>query len=617
MDMDIDSENIILTKLHRPQITGKHIHRGSLLERLNRHLHQPLVLVSAPAGYGKSTLVSCWLEDCQVPSAWVSLDSHDNSPRIFLSYIVSAVRRLFPAACRETLSLLNLSDLPPVAMLSGRLINELDRIEEDFIMVLDDYHLIRDKSVHALITRILEHPSKGIQLVLIGRRDPPLPITMLRARGLMVEIRTEDLRFSLDETVNYLQQMTEGPVDHRLAAILEKKTEGWVTGLLFAALFLRHGKDIERIIADIPVENRYVMDYVTTEILSKQSLDFQNCLLKISILNRFCDTLCDAVCFTGIEAGACDMNGSKLLAKLVQANLFVIPLDHNLKWFRFHHLFRKLLKRQLQKRFSAKDIVKLYQQAIAWFNENGHTEDALSLAFESRDNEAAAKLVKQHRHDFMDRERWFHLDRWLSKFPADFIRDQPELLLSKAWIYLRHARYAQLFDLLGELGNNSAATNIRSGIDPVINAEVQVLEAFQSFIEGQAEIAEDLARKALEDLPASYHSIRGITYIILALALQMQDDLWRAQHIVYEVLQREDKLVPVDKTMLIAALCYTNWCSADLHSLKIDADALLKHGRKNSLPETIAVSRFFMESCIINAMTWTRLNIICNQSSRR
>ena len=259
---------ILRTKLHRPPIGGAHLHRGHLLDRLNQSRHRPLALVSAPAGYGKSTLVSCWLEACNVPSAWVSLDENDNDLRIFLSYFVSAIQSVFPVACAETRSLLRVDQLPPVSLMARGLINELDQIENAFILVLDDYHLIRDQSVHELIAELLHHPSPSMHLVLIARRDPPLQLTALRAKGQMVEIRTGDLRFTLEETSLFLQQMTGATVDDSVAAILEEKTEGWVTGLRLAALSMRHNKYVARNLAELPTENRYIMDYVVTEILS-------------------------------------------------------------------------------------------------------------------------------------------------------------------------------------------------------------------------------------------------------------------------------------------------------------------------------------------------------------
>ena len=593
MTDEIDSELILRTKLHRPPVSRDHLHRGHLLDRLNQHQHRPLALVSAPAGYGKSTLVSCWLEACDVPSAWVSLDKDDNDLGLFLSYLVSAIQRIFPATCGATLSMLKVAHLPPVSVLARSLINELDQIEKEFILALDDYHLIRDKSVHGLVAKLLEHPSAFMHLVLIGRRDPPLPLTALRAKGQMVEIRTQDLRFSLDETVTFFEQMTGAPIDNAAAAILEKKTEGWVTGLRLAALSLNHRKDIKGILTGLPVENRYVMDYVVTEILSHHPPAVQEYLLKISVLSRFCAPLCDAVCCSVADSGGSGLDGREFVELLENANLFVIPLDDEREWFRYHHLFQALLKRQLKQRLNAEEIVKLHQGASAWFAENGYIEEALSHAHESGDKEAAARLVKHHRHDMMNRQQWYQLNRWLQRFPPDFIQEHPDLLLARAWVVQRQARYSELFKIVDVLDQTVSISNKRSTDDSILWGEVQALKSFQYYATGRGDLSETAAREALNRLPTRYHGARGMALIMLSAALQMQGDPGQARRLVLEALQQEEGSVNFYKTMLLVSLCYINWIAADLNSLKQTAAQLMKHGHKYDLPESIAIGRFF------------------------
>ena len=584
---------ILRTKLHRPPIDEAHLHRKHLLDRLNRGHHQPLTLVSAPAGYGKSTLVSCWLESCDVHFAWVSLDENDNDLRIFLSYFVSAIQRIFPVACAEALSMLKTDLLPPVSALARCLINELDQIEKGFILVLDDYHFIRDQSVHKLIAELLHHPSPSMHLVLIARRDPPLPLTALRARSQIVEMRTRDLRFTLEETKIYLQQMTKRSVDSATAAILEEKTEGWVTGLRLAVLSLRENKDFKRVLTGLPVDNRYVMDYVVTEIISRHPPAFQTWMLKTAVLNRFCAPLCDAVCLSDADSGESCLNGREFLELLESANLFVIRLDDEQTWFRYHQLFQTLLKRQLKQRLNADRIVNLHQRASAWLGENGYIEEALSHADESGDKEAAARLVKNHRHDMMNREQWYQLNRWLKRFPPGFIQKHPDLLLTKAWTYQRQARYSELFSILDGLEPAESISNKRSIADSILWGEVQVLKSFQYYATARGELSANAARDALNRLPARYHSVRGAALLFLSVALQMQGDPGQSRRVVLEALQQEAASIPVNKTSLLVALCYTSWIAADLNSLKQTADQLLKHGQKYDLPETIAVGRFF------------------------
>lgn len=300
------------------------------MERLNQRQYRSLTLVSAPAGYGKSTLVSCWIESCVVPGAWVSLDESDNDLRLFLTYMVSAIENISPDVCTETRSILKVDPLPPVAIIARSLINELDRIENPFILALDDYHLIRKRRIHKLIAELLHHPSPVMHLVLITRRDPPLPLTALRAKGQVIEMRTRDLRFTLEETSLFLQQMTDATVDDSVAAILEEKTEGWVTGLRLAALSMRLNKEIIRKLAELPTENRYVMDYVVTEILAHYPPAVQTRMMRTSVLGRFCAPLCEAVCRSATDADDGGPKGRKFL-ELLFYNFLGITRPVNMK----------------------------------------------------------------------------------------------------------------------------------------------------------------------------------------------------------------------------------------------------------------------------------------------
>ncbi|MFH1981351.1 MAG: LuxR C-terminal-related transcriptional regulator [Pseudomonadota bacterium] len=586
-------EPIIRTKLHRPPVASDHVHRGELLNRLARQQHRPLTLVSAPAGYGKSTLVSCWLTACDDPSTWVSLDEHDSDLRGFLSYLIAAIQSVLPGACGEIMPKLGFERLPDVSAMAINLINELDRFEKPFILVLDDYHRIRDKKVHELIADLLRHPSAVMHLVLIGRRDPPLPLASLRAKGQMLEIRTRDLRFSLEETLIFLQQTTGAPVGSDVAAILEERTEGWVTGLRLAALAMMDKKDVKRTLADLPLENRHVMEYVVSEILSLQPPPVQTCLLKSAVLNRFSAPLCDAVFHPDEDSGGNDLNGHGFLELAEKANLFVIPLDDERLWFRYHHLFQSLLKRQLEKRFEAAEIADLHKRAAAWLDENGYIEEALSHAHESGDEAAAARLVKRHRHEIMNREQWYRLNRWLKRFSPDLIEKNLDLLMTKAWVVQRQARYSELFVILDALEQFISASDQGSAEDSIYRGELQVLKSFQQYAAARGAAAASAAREALRILPGRYHSLRGSALLFLSAALQMQGDPEQARQVVLDSLRQEEGSIPIYKTMLLAALCYVDWISADLNSLKQTAAQMLKHGQQQDLPETIVLGNFF------------------------
>ena len=246
MSGDKSALPLLKTKLHKPPVVTDHLHRQHLLDRLNRHRQRPLTLISAPAGYGKSMLVSCWLETCGIPGGWISLDESDNDLRAFTAYFIAAVERFFPGACRNTQIMINSPNLPQLTELSSTLLNELDRIEQPYIMVLDDYHLIKETMVHDFLTELLKHPPKSLHLVLIGRQDPPLPISTLRAKNLVTEVRTKDLCLNQLETSELLRLMLHQQIDSHTAATLREKTEGWIIGLHLADISLRHSLHFAR-----------------------------------------------------------------------------------------------------------------------------------------------------------------------------------------------------------------------------------------------------------------------------------------------------------------------------------------------------------------------------------
>ena len=451
------SQPILSTKLHRPPVDRSHVHRPHLLEQLDQRRSRPLTLVSAPAGYGKSVLIHSWLESCDITSAWVSLDKDDNDLRTFTTYFVAAVKTLFSGACRNTQALLNASELPPIAILVANLLNELDLIEQSFIIVLDDFHLIEDESVLDLITKLLHHPPRTMHLVLIGRQDPALPISTLRAQSFVTEIRTQDLRFNELETATFLKRALETQVDLATATALQEKTEGWVTGLRLAALSMRHRGSLDPKLLEPQVDSQYVMEYLFTEVLSQQPPEISQYLLGTAILDRFCGPLCEAVCVPGAEPFTCETGGWEFIVWLKKENMFLISLDTENRWFRFHHLFQKLLVNQLNRHFSSEDINALHARASAWFAENGLIEEAIRHALDAGDEISAAQLVEKNRQAILDDDTWYVLERWLSMFPDTVIQQRPELLLARAWVTYFCYRYALIppsVDLAESLLNN-------------------------------------------------------------------------------------------------------------------------------------------------------------------
>ena len=365
-----DASPILRTKLQRPALSPDLLPRSDLVGQLDELRHRPLTLVSAAAGYGKSTLASLWLEAWDGPHAWLSLDDEENDLRQFLDYLLAAITNAFPGACETTRSLLQQPELAPVSDLSRYLGNDLDQIRDPFILVIDSYHKIREQTVHDLVDTVLAHPPQHLHLMLLTRRDPPLLTSKLRALNQVNEIGTADLRFTVAEIKAFLETILGHSVDEKTARIFQERLEGWPAGLRLASQYLKHSGDLNRLLAGLKGGFPTIVDYLMTEVLSHQPPEMTKWMTATAILDRFCAPLCDALLQPEAAPGTCEINCDEFITRLQKDNLFLMALDLENRWFRYHTLFRQLLQEQLNRHWSAEEVAALHSRANAWFAEN-------------------------------------------------------------------------------------------------------------------------------------------------------------------------------------------------------------------------------------------------------
>jgi LuxR family maltose regulon positive regulatory protein len=337
---------ILATKLYRPPVTDHFVARTDLESRLKTGLGLPLTVVSAPAGYGKSTLISHWLDICDCKSAWLSLDESDSDLRVFLRYVLAAIRSAAPDSCSETLALLGGDSLPPVQNVAIYLSNDLHAFKERLVLVLDDYHRITEPSIHLLLDCLLQHPPRSLHLVIVSRHDPPLSLASLRARNFLNEIRMRDLEFSSEETGAFFRQAVGKEIDPEIIQQLQKNVEGWPVGVHLAALALQTHGDAEGMLRRFGADSRPLQQYLIAEVLSDLPDVVRECLLLTSILRRFNAPLCEAV--WGNDVAVKDGFGREFIQNLEKSGLFCVRLDGQRNWYRYHHLFSDLLKLQLE-----------------------------------------------------------------------------------------------------------------------------------------------------------------------------------------------------------------------------------------------------------------------------
>jgi LuxR family maltose regulon positive regulatory protein len=593
-----ESLYLLRTKLYRPRVIGGLVRRPRVRDKLERSIDCPLTLVCAPAGYGKTTLLGDWLAHSGHPNAWLTLDEDDSDPAVFLTYFVAAIRTIVPEACAETSTLLHSPQLPPLTGLASALHNDLDRLHNDpalaggehFVLVLDDYHLVHNPAVHELLNGLLQRPPRTMHLILSTRQDPPLNLNALRAHGEMEEIRLHDLRFTDEEAATFMQQALGSPLDERILVILQERTEGWAAGLRLAALTLDISTDIDSHVRQLPADNRYITDYLIDEVLSHIPTASQDFLLKTSILELLSGPLCDAV--TGMVGPVWD--GRAYLEWLSHQGLFTISLDAQGQWYRYHLLFRALLRTRLEQRFSSEEIVRLHAEASTWYASHGLVDEAIRHALAGGDVTATVHLVETHRHEAMNQERWRQLERWLGLFAGRVIDSHLELLLLEAWTLENRFRLADTAACLEGVEALMGKALLPEGIAERLQAEIDALRAQLSYWAADAERCEAFARRALRTAPVEHSGVRGHAWVFLAAAMQMRGDLRGALDLVYQGLAEDRSPGSAFATRLLLVLSNIYWISTDLSNMMETANHLLSLAREGDLPESVTRGQYYL-----------------------
>ncbi len=421
------STPVLVTKLYAPPPRPKVVPRPHLIARLNAGLHRKLTLISAPAGAGKTTLVSAWVADCGRQVAWLSLDEGDGDPARFLTYLVVALRTIAANIGAGVLGVLQSPQSPPIEALLTTLLNEITALPDTFVLVLDDYHAIDAPAVDRALTFLLEHLPSQLHLVIATREDPPLPLARLRARGQLTELRAADLRFTASEAAEFLNPVMGLNLAAADVAALEDRTEGWIVGLQLAAISMQGHQDTTRFIQSFTGSHHFVMDYLVEEVLRQQSASVQTFLLHTSILDRLCGPLCDAVLRDPAAAG------QATLEYLERANLFFVPLDNERRWYRYHHLFADLLRQRLHQSAASptgdagRGADALHRRASQWYEDDGLATEAFHHAVAANDIERAERLIDGKGLPLHSRGVVTAIVDWLGSLPTTVLNARPAL----------------------------------------------------------------------------------------------------------------------------------------------------------------------------------------------
>ena len=587
-----NNQVLLQTKLHRPRVTADLVHRPRLKASLNDGLDHPLILVAAPAGFGKSTLLSAWLETCSRPHAWISLNEADNDLGVFLAYFLGAIETLFPGSLPETQSFLTSITLPAVPVIAGSLINELDELGRSFILVLDDYHLIHELSIHELLDLLLQYPLPGMTLVIASRIDPLLSLNMLRARHQIAEIRGQDLRFSRAEIAEFVQRTTDLSLGADALDLLEDKTEGWATALRLATLTLRYGDDVDSKFTRLQAENRYVTDYLISEVLAHVSPSMRNFLIKTSILDQVCAPLGEAL--LGAEDLQCEPQ--TYLVWLEQANMFTIALDAHGEWYRYHHLFQQLLREQLVRQASAAEIDTLHIRASTWYSSQGSLEESLHHALLGHDTQTAVHLLAEQRHALMDFELWQLHERTLHMFPEDTIAEHPDLILMAAWL-ARLGRFdlARSMELVDRAEILLAQQSDQSQHTVRLKGEIATLRsAVAGDTASDPEKVILLAQQALAATPREWYYVRSTAWLYLSAAYQMAGELNKAYAALAQGEPEDLAANGAASARIAGSRCFIEWMAGDIRAIPQGAAHLLAVSESHQRRESIGWAHYLL-----------------------
>lgn len=581
---------MLLTKLHRPPVSREHVYRDHLIDILDKNLYKPFTLVSAGAGYGKSMLISSWLEKANLEYAWLSLSDDDNDLRIFINGISTSLRKKFPKALVHLNDYLEANSLPPLNVLSESLINGLDEIDEEFVLVLDDYHLIQNMQINELINKLLQFPPQLMHLVIISRSDPFLNLSSLRARSRINEIRMAELCFNESEIRELLKNIFQIGSSIEISLKLMQQTEGWITGLRLLFLMVKKGDDLNETFEKIHSINPTTTNFLLEEVILNQPGPIRNCIIKMSILERFSDELIDQLCFPNAKNLAAEISGKEVIQTLLNANLFTISLDYKGKWYRFHHLFQEMLQNQLKKRHSIKEINAYHLKASEWFDKNGYKEDTVKHALKANDIKGAVSMVNGYRYELLETGQMYRLNRLIDFLPESIIKETPALLITKAFIVEYQGLVPESMEFMEKAKAVLSDLPLESPEMNAILGEVETIEGELKLLYGDTKGAFESSSKALELLPASASYAKSYALGIQVLCYQMANDIENVKNATIKFPPGSN--LSITRMQLWYAIAYA--MEGNLMRMKKSALNLIKLGEKHMHLESVVFGKYYI-----------------------
>jgi LuxR family transcriptional regulator, maltose regulon positive regulatory protein len=575
-EKSFEISGLIATKLNPPQIRTALVHRKRLFGKLDS-TPAKLILVTAPAGFGKSTLVSDWLSGKGGKFGWLSLDEGDNDIRRFFSYLLAAFRSAGNDIGLKLLPFLKSRTLPPSDQLLTFLINDLAQSGKEFLLVLDDYYFITEQSIHSAVNFFLEHMPPNIRLIVSTRIDPMLPVHRMRVRNELVEIREKDLRFTQDETKAFFEQSMNLYLNESSISALTERTEGWIAGLQMAAISLHDMYDAQSFIESFAGSNRYIVDYLLEEVIKHQNTYLQRFLLETSVLPRFNADLCNAV--TGRS------DSPEILETLERLHLFLVPLDQKREWYRYHHLFAELLRYRLKQTEPAL-FDSLHERACGWYEARDDYVTAIGYALKMRNLRRAVELFDMNSVNYLRRSELSEFINTEKKIPEELITHYPGILVSKAWALLLSHQLADPDPLLiqAETCLEDPPDYYTDVVIADIRGQINVLRSFVHRLHGKLKLAIETSEKALTELKPDRDLEKGLLYFNLGRAYMKLGYAGKALRYLESCFEENRRAE--NYYVLLAVLAHTGYLYAvteSLYTARRKLDEAVRYAEKNNL----------------------------------
>ncbi|MFM8322532.1 MAG: LuxR C-terminal-related transcriptional regulator [Chloroflexota bacterium] len=579
-------------KLHRPRAVPGWVVRPRLLARLDQVIQKPIALISAPAGFGKTTLVSQWLDGCPLPNTWLQLDEADHDISMFLTGVVAALRQLFPDCMKRTAGLLQASGLVPLDAWTSALVDDLELLENTpFILALDDYHLVSNPSIDLILADVLRCEPQPMHLIIAARRSPSLSFSRLTVHRLVVDIRPADLRFTDIEASLYFHETAQLSLSASLIHRLQVKTEGWAAGLALAALSLREELPSEELLAHLDASEAQMSDYLLDQVFNRQPAEVQDFLLKTATFNHFCASMLYEA-FGGEQS---EREIQVMLDRVETAQLFLTPLDAQRSCYRYHHLFRQLLLSRQSFYFNPDQIALFHRRAADWLVRQGQIDEAIGHLLAVRDWTEAARLVESQLRALLNAEDYQGIKRRLNYFPDEFIATRPGLLLMQVWIAHFAWRQLQVGQLTARIQilldavpptaqlNDSPPPGFRYISPEVIQSQVWMQQGLVYYLTNQGSQAVQIIAPTVNSLPDAWLFARGNAVMYYGLSLFMEGQYSQAVDLVRREYERLHNPSGTYAARMLFSLSVIYLLNGELELCRQTAEQLLQSASKEHL----------------------------------